>query len=156
MAPEGSLPSPWSRPGRIAARLARQVELGLAGTELTLAQYRVLMLLSHQAEGASRLADHLAVSKPSITSVMDGLVARGLVVRHQDSEDRRRVEHRLTGDGRRLLDEADGAVEARFEEIASYLGDSGLIDEAMAGLERWRQALDTYRTSRVRQMEAKA
>lgn len=155
MALEGPLSSS-SRPGRIAARLARQVELGLAGSELTLAQYRVLMLLSHQAEGASRLADHLAVSRPSITSVIDGLVARGLVVRHQDPDDRRRVEHRLTAEGGRLLQEADDNVDERFEEIASYLVDSGRIDAALAGLESWRQALDAYRTSRVRQMEAKA
>ena len=146
----------WSRPGRIAARLARQVELGLAEVDLSLAQYRVLMLLSHQAEGASRLADHLAVSRPSITSVIDGLVARRLVVRHPDPEDRRRVEHQLTTQGRELLHRADDAVDARFESIVSHLPDPERAAEAVAGLECWRQALDAARANRSRPLEAKA
>ena len=49
------------------------------------------------------LADKLAVSRPSVTGVVDGLVARGLVPRNPDAADRRRIGVDLTGDGRRLL-----------------------------------------------------
>ena len=77
MAPEVSPPAL----GRVVARLARQVELALATVDLTLPQYRVLILLGEGKEAASALADKLAVSRPSVTGVVDGLVARGLVQR---------------------------------------------------------------------------
>src|SRR5262249_10526085 len=62
-------------PGRIVARLARQIEVALAKVDLTLSQYRVLIHLCEGREAASGLADKLAVSRPSITGVVDGLVA---------------------------------------------------------------------------------
>jgi DNA-binding MarR family transcriptional regulator len=129
------------------ARLARQVELCLAERELTLSQYRLLMLLAVQPTVASKLADHLAVSPPSVTAVVDGLVSRHLVERRPQTDDRRRVEHVLTDEGRRLLDEADGAVEARLARIAGRLepDEAGL---ASAGLEQWRAGLDADRVAR--------
>ncbi len=133
------------RPGRIAARLARQVELGLVELDLSLPQYRVMMLLVNQSEGASALADHLAVSRPSITSVVDGLVARGLVVRRADPTDRRRVKHALTPAGKRLLRAADDTVDRRLEEILSYVGDGVGRESAADGLRSWGRALDAYR-----------
>ena len=74
-------PKTPARPGRVAARLARQVELGLASVDLTLSQYRILILLVEGKEAASSLADKLAVSRPSVTAVVDGLVQRGAVER---------------------------------------------------------------------------
>ncbi|HET9690071.1 MAG TPA: MarR family transcriptional regulator [Acidimicrobiales bacterium] len=135
--------------GRTAARLARQVELGLGEVELSLPQYRVLMLLARQSELASRLADHLAVSRPSVTSVVDGLVGRGLVVRVPDVADRRRVGHSLTDAGRDLLGRADEAVERRFGAIAGHMAGEGERAEALAGLEIWRRALDAHRAARL-------
>src|ERR1700733_1949658 len=94
-------------PGRVVARLARQVELAAATVELTLSQYRVLGILGDGREAASVLADKLAVSRPSVTGVIDGLVARGLVRRDPDETDRRRIDLGLTDDGRRVLARAD-------------------------------------------------
>ncbi len=72
--------------------MARQVELAVATVDLTLAQYRVLGVLGEGREAASRLADKLGVSRPSVTGVVDGLVVRGLVCRDPDAGDRRRVD----------------------------------------------------------------
>lgn len=134
--------------GRTAARLARQVELGLGEVDLSLPQYRVLMLLARQSELASRLADHLAVSRPSVTSVVDGLVARGLVVRLPDPGDRRKIGHALTDEGRRLLELADEAIDQRFSTIAGHMDDDGRA-QAIAGLEIWRRALDAQRSAKL-------
>src|ERR1700727_1725531 len=110
-------------PGRIVARLARQVELAAATVELTLSQYRVLGILGDGREATSVLADKLAVSRPSVTGVIDGLVARGLVRRDPDETDRRRIDLGLTDDGRRVLARADAEVERRLIEIASHADD---------------------------------
>lgn len=132
-----------NHPGRIIARLARQVELAAATVDLSLSQYRALSLLGESKEAASALADKLAVSRPSVTGVIDGLVARGLVVRHHVDGDRRRVGLDLTNDGRRLLAAADERVERRLHDIAAYGPRSGV-----EGLAAWKEALDAYRTAR--------
>jgi long-chain acyl-CoA synthetase len=133
-------------PGRVVARLARQVELAAATVELTLSQYRVLGILGDGREATSVLADKLAVSRPSVTGVIDGLVARGLVRRDPDATDRRRIDLGLTDDGRRVLAGADAEVERRLTEIADH-AEAG-TDDPFAGLGPWRAALDAYRTAR--------
>lgn len=148
------------RPGRAAARLARQVELALVEVDLSLPQYRILILLDEGNVAASALADMLAVSRPSVTAVVDGLVTRGLVERRHYPTDRRRVGHDLTADGRRLLQKGDESVDRRLSEIASILGRMGNATQeadAFKGLECWRSALDAHRTEkRKAQAEQKA
>src|SRR5438552_18615506 len=76
---------------RALARLARHVEHALDSLELSLPQYRLLSLLGDGSSASSALAGRLAVSPPSVTAVVDGLVTRGLVERHADAADRRRL-----------------------------------------------------------------
>ena len=136
----------FDHPGRVVARLARQVELALATVDLTLPQYRVVVLLGEGLQAASALAEKLAVSRPSVTGVVDGLVARGLVERHHDRDDRRRVGHELTAEGRRLLEAADAEIERRLGEVATYGPAS--VAAAFEGLRPWRESLDAYRSAR--------
>jgi long-chain acyl-CoA synthetase len=133
--------------GRVAARLSRQVEVGLAQVDLSLPQYRLLTMLAEGSVAASALADRLAVKPPSVTAVVDGLVSRGLVERCSYSGDRRRVGHVLTARGRRLLEEADRTVETRLAGIAAYLDDPQDVAGALRGLDCWRLALDAYRAT---------
>jgi len=109
--------------GRTIARLARQVELATASVDLTLSQYRVLAILDLGCEAASKLADKLAVSRPSVTGVVDGLVARGLVERSHGDTDRRRVQLDLTPAGRLALASADAAIEQRLDRINELIAD---------------------------------
>lgn len=109
--------------GHTIARLARNVELAVATVDLTLSQYRVLSILGEGREAASALAEKLAVSRPSVTGVVDGLVARGLVRRDHGGEDRRRVDVDLTDAGRDLLVRADAAVDQRLERIRQLLSE---------------------------------
>jgi long-chain acyl-CoA synthetase len=103
--------------------MARQVERAVATVDLTLAQYRVLGVLGDGCEAASRLADKLSVSRPTLTGVVDGLVARGLVRRDNDHSDRRRIDVGLTEAGRIVLAQADAAVDERMERIVQLLED---------------------------------
>jgi long-chain acyl-CoA synthetase len=130
--------------GRVAAWLAKRVEVALVAVDLTLPQFRVLGILAEGSSAASGLADRLAVRRPSITAVVDGLVARGLVDRRQEDSDRRRVSLRLTDEGARVLGEADRAVDAYLESIAGHLPDK---DEATAlrSLELWGRAMAAHR-----------
>jgi DNA-binding MarR family transcriptional regulator len=126
--------------GRVAAWLSKRVEVALAQVELTLPQYRVLGILAEGSAAASGLADRLAVRRPSITALVDGLVARGFVDRRQEDTDRRRVELRLTPEGVASLTRADVAVDEYLVAIAGHLPDK---EEAMAlrSLELWARAM---------------
>ena len=129
--------------GRVAAWLSKRVEVALGELDLTLPQYRVLGILAEGSAAASGLAERLAVRRPSITAIIDGLVARGFVERKHEEDDRRRIELKLTEDGARIIAEADRSVDAYLASIATCLPGK---DEAMAlrSLELWGQALSTF------------
>jgi long-chain acyl-CoA synthetase len=129
------------------------VEVALAPVDLTMPQYRVLSILSDGSEAASGLANRLAVRPPSITAIIDGLVARGLVDRRQEDSDRRRVALRITDEGTRMVAQADLAVDEQLASIAGYLPAKDRI-VAMRSLELWGRALAATREAR-RAAEAK-
>lgn len=133
---------------RTAAWLSKQVELGVAEVELSLPQYRVLSMLDEGSAVSSAVAERLAVRPPSVTSVVDGLAARGLVERRPVLGDRRRVSLVLTDAGRRSLAEADAAADRRLGTIAAALGtDDG--DRALEDLGLWQRALVAHHLSRA-------
>lgn len=136
-APHGSF-----APGRAAAWLGKQVELALAELDLTPPQYRVLGVLGEGASMPSALAERLAVRRPTITAVVEGLAGRGLVERAPHDEDRRSVTHALTDKGERLLLDADRAVDRRLRTIADY--GPKPADDMLQELELWRVAMRGY------------
>ncbi len=133
----------------MAARLAKVVERALTDLDLSLAQYRLLGNLSDGPSQASTLAERLIVSRPSVTALADGLVERRLVTRRGAEGDRRRVMHVLTPSGRRMLSDADRAIEARLENLAGELGEPDQR-RAYKGLDAWGRALDAYRAKTVK------
>ena len=135
--------------GRAAAWLSKQVELALAGTELSLPQYRVLGVLAEGASIPSALAERLTVRRPTVTAVVDGLEARGLVQRTPGDLDKRSVTHTLTAKGERLLAKANTAVDARLTDIAACLDDAVLTEQALGSLELWRVAMRAYHRAQV-------
>jgi long-chain acyl-CoA synthetase len=155
IAPEGPAaavatraPEPGSF-GRAAAWLSKQVELALSGVELSLPQYRVLGVLAEGASMPSALAERLTVRRPTVTAVVDGLEARGLVHRAPGGPDKRSVTHTLTPKGQRLLDRANAAVDARLTDIAASLDDPALTHRALDSLVLWRSAMRAYHATRV-------
>jgi DNA-binding MarR family transcriptional regulator len=136
------------RVAQIIARLARHEEVALSHVGLSPAQYRILSFLDGGPSNAAALARKLAVSPPSLTTVVDGLVARRLVVRRHDPHDRRRVGHRLTDEGTRALEEADRVVDERVREILGHVS-SRSAERALRGLEAWQVPLDRYRAART-------
>lgn len=129
-----------------ATRLARQVAVALGDLDLSPSQYRLLLFLSEGNAAASAVAGRLAVSRPSVTALADGLERRGLLQRKSDPADRRKVAHELTEAGREALAAADAAVAERITGIAAHL-DEQQTDQAMDGLALWNEALNRYRTA---------
>jgi long-chain acyl-CoA synthetase len=145
--PSGDSPSTGTY-GRVAAWLSKRVEIALAEVDLTLPQYRVLGILAEGTAAASGLADRVSVRRPSITAIIDGLVARGFVERVHDDSDRRRIDLHLTNEGIEVIEAANRKVDEHLESIATCLNDK---DETMAlrSLELWGQALQSFHQARA-------
>ncbi len=133
---------------RAAARLGKVVEKAVGEVDLTLPQYRMLAHLASGTEAASVLAGNLAVSRPSLTALADGLVGRGLVERQPWPGDRRRVDHVLTDAGRAVLETADEAVQRRLSGLLDHLP-RAQRRRAADGLALWLAALDAARAERL-------
>jgi len=137
---------------RGVVRLSRQVEITLSAYQLSVSQFRVLDRLVEGSAAGRSLAEWLAVKPPSITALVDGLVARGLVARAADPDDRRRVTHDLTHAGLALHTEAADALARRLQELVGILGDdtraAALIDALAAWNELLLRARDAKRTAR--------
>lgn len=131
----------WVATGRTVARLGRQVEIALARIDLTTAQYRALVQLGEGAEASSSLAAKLAVSRPTVTAVVEGLVQRGLVDRWHSDEDRRRVSVSLTEAGRQALAQADVVVGEKLAELLAVVSHRR-AEQAVNGITQWGKAMD--------------
>jgi DNA-binding MarR family transcriptional regulator len=120
------------------ARLSRVLENHGSG-ELSLSQYRVLGLLSSGHERAGELAGRLAVTKPTLTALVDGLVDRGYVVRETSDRDRRAVRVSITPAGRAAAESAGRGFRAVLDEVLGHCADP---DAVLAALDHLRAALD--------------
>ncbi|MGH3176972.1 MAG: MarR family winged helix-turn-helix transcriptional regulator [Streptosporangiaceae bacterium] len=91
-----------------------------AGDEVTLPQYRALVVLAARGpQGTAELAAALAVNPSTATRMCDRLVRKGLIRRHRARADRRAVQVSITAAGRAVVDQA---TERRRALIAGILG----------------------------------
>lgn len=126
---------------RAAARLAKVSGTALAEADLTLPQYRVLVFLVARGRPATHVAALLGVTPSTVTSVVDGLVTRGLVDRSSDPSDRRRVVLSLTGDGSDAVARGDQVVGAALDRLLARL-EPGEAETALVGLELLNKAME--------------
>ena len=90
--------------------------------DLSVPQFRVLTFLNrHPGSSLSEVADHIGLTPPSMSKIIDGLVARHLITRQDALDDRRRVHLVLTELGKTLLEAAYKDTRARLAEMIAGL-----------------------------------
>jgi DNA-binding MarR family transcriptional regulator len=107
------------------------------GSDLSVPQFRVLVYLNrHEEASLSDIAEHMGSTLPSMSKMVDNLVARELVTRHMDPADRRRVILAPTALGRTMRQSAHKATKSRLAERLAVLSPSERrsIAEAMQAL----------------------
>jgi DNA-binding MarR family transcriptional regulator len=103
----------------------------LGELDLTMTQTKTLGMLDDCVEEVSvkELSERLGLSLPATSRTVDGLLRRGLLSRHEDTEDRRIKRVRLTDDGRAVVHRI---VIARLQGLEAYA--ATLSDEQRAAL----------------------
>jgi DNA-binding MarR family transcriptional regulator len=129
---------------RALALAARRLER--ATGDLTLAQYRVLALVAAGDERSSLVAERLAVARPTITAVVDGLVERGCLTREAVAGDRRSLRLVVTAVGRAALAAAEESMARAVADVLDDARDRGAL---IAGLLDLDDALSAYYTRRL-------
>jgi DNA-binding MarR family transcriptional regulator len=124
-----------ARSVRALALAARTLERAAAVRELTLAQFRVLALVAAGDERSSLLADRLAVAKPTITAVVDGLVERGFVAREAVAGDRRSIRVAVTPSGAAALSGAQQEMSEALERIFVHAREREAVIAALVDLD---------------------
>ena len=80
--------------------------------ELTVPQFRALVFLTHAEDASlSAMAEHLGLSLPAASRMVELLVKRGLMERRAQPNDRRRVSLSLTRRGRETFQTAFAATQ---------------------------------------------
>ncbi|HEY8666889.1 MAG TPA: MarR family winged helix-turn-helix transcriptional regulator [Tepidisphaeraceae bacterium] len=90
--------------------------------DLSIPQFRTLAFLHHHPDGSlSDVAEHIGLTLPTMSKMIDALVARGLMTRRLDAADRRRVQLALTPHGQSFLaavrQEAQQHLAATMEKL---------------------------------------
>ncbi len=109
-------------------------------------QYRILKLIGQGGERSARLAEKLAVAKPTLTATADSLVAAGLACREAEPGDRRVVRLHLTQAGQTAVDRADAAYADWF---GSLLDHTGRRDQIVTDLLTLDQSMTERRQARL-------
>lgn len=91
---------------------------------LTPAQLRVLQIVNGRDSATPKtLAREMGVSQATVTSLVDKLVARGLVTRVASTVDRRQTDVVITPEGHRTMTEAPDALQQRYVRAFERLED---------------------------------
>jgi DNA-binding MarR family transcriptional regulator len=90
--------------------------------DVSLPQYRVLVLLEEGPRAMGDLAGSLGVTASTATRACDRLADKGLISRHADQTDRRSVRVQLTKRGRRLVDEVTRRRRRTIDAILDRMG----------------------------------
>lgn len=117
---------------RALARATRVLER--ASGELSLAHYRVLSAIASGDERASRVAERLAIGKPTVSASVDALVQRGLLLRSGVDGDQRVAALHLTPEGRALLARVEAEMIRRIDDLSGRTPDPDRLMESLIWL----------------------
>ncbi|HEX4306165.1 MAG TPA: MarR family winged helix-turn-helix transcriptional regulator [Solirubrobacterales bacterium] len=129
---------------RALARMARQLER--SSGDLNLAHYRVLAAVADGDERASRVADRLALGKPTVSAAVESLTKRGLLSREDAAEDRRAATLALTPAGEAALAAVEDEMLGRLDDLCARTPDP---DAVLGSLARLGEALDEVAAERL-------
>jgi DNA-binding MarR family transcriptional regulator len=103
-------------------RSMRDFSAFMRNSGLSMPQVSLLSRLYYQGQcGVTDIADHLAVTSPAASQMVERLVQQGLLERNEDPNDRRAKQIALSPPGRQLIQDSIEARVRWMAELASVL-----------------------------------
>jgi DNA-binding MarR family transcriptional regulator len=134
---------------RALARATRVLER--ASGELSLAHYRVLSAIAAGDERASRVANRLAIGKPTVSAAVEALAGRGLLIRSTVDGDQRVAMLHLTPEGEALLARVEAEMISRINDLSGRTPDPDRLMESLVWL---GAAIDDAQAQRAAERKA--
>jgi DNA-binding MarR family transcriptional regulator len=133
---------------RALARVARLLER--SSGDLNLAHYRVLSAIAEGSERASRVADRLALGKPTVSAAVESLTKRGLISREDVAEDRRATTLALTPAGEEALAAVDREMLGYLDDLLGRTPDPSAVLDSLGQLGKALDEVAAERSARRR------
>ena len=112
----------------VERRVTERLAAALAAVGTTVEEYRVLALLADgRGHAMSELGEQALLPPPSVTKVVDRLVAANLVYRRPDEIDRRRVLAYLSERGATAARRATAPAAEVDRDLTALLGDDDTV-----------------------------
>jgi DNA-binding MarR family transcriptional regulator len=94
--------------------------------DLTVPQFRTLAFVNrNKGSSLSEVADHIGLTSPSASTLVDGLIQRGLMTREEHPGDRRRVRLAVTRPGEIILETSTNGTMAYLAKKLSNMSADG-------------------------------
>jgi homoprotocatechuate degradation regulator HpaR len=122
------LPRNTRRSLPIALLRAREALMGhfrpmLAEHDITEQQWRVIRILAEAGTvDASEMADRAFILAPSLTRIIRSLEERGIITKHKDENDGRRVLLQITASGLAIIDEVAPESRLIYDRLEKRFG----------------------------------
>ena len=128
LAQDAFLPRNTRRSLPIALLRAREAVMGhfrpmLAAHDITEQQWRVIRILAEQdVVDASEMADKAFILAPSLTRIIRSLEERGIISKHKDENDGRRVLLQITAAGLAIINEVAPESRIIYDRLEKHFG----------------------------------
>jgi DNA-binding MarR family transcriptional regulator len=104
------------------------------GSDISIPQFRTMRFIQRNPDSSlSNLAEHLGLTLPSVSKLVDGLVKQKMITRQSSKTDRRRLTLALTQDGASIVNSSRAGAQASLAKKLGGLSNDELetICEAM-------------------------
>jgi DNA-binding MarR family transcriptional regulator len=104
------------------------------GSDISVPQFRSLAFIQRNPDSSlSNLAEHLGLTLPSVSKLVDGLVKEDLIIRQEARTDRRRLTLVLTDAGASIVNAARTSAQTNLIQKIKHLSNDDLetIQQAM-------------------------
>ena len=135
------------RMGFLTRRWRQMLDGAFQSSGLTDAAWRPLLHLHHLGDGIRQkdLAASLGIEGPSLTRILDQLIARGFIERIEDARDRRAKLLTLSTQGRKMVARIAGDVETLEHDLLSQFSEEE-IGRMASFVERLENTLQETRS----------
>jgi DNA-binding MarR family transcriptional regulator len=121
---------------RVLAWITKSLERACSRAGLSLAKYRVLVVIERCAMRSAEVATLARVGAPALTALAESLARGGMLERVPSSSDRRGVRLRITGSGLDAVRRTDAALAEELRKLTDVFGEKDAVVAVAAAHDR--------------------